>query len=55
MDFGAMMAGLLVNAGVGLMVLFRVNHNRRECFKILGLLYMIGVVAGIVLEVFVVI
>ena len=51
MDFGAMMSGLLVNAGVGLMVLFRVNHNRRECFKILGLLYLIGVVAGILLEV----
>ena len=50
MNFGAMMAGLLVNAGVGLMVLFRVNHSKKETLQIIGLLYGIGVVAGIVLE-----
>lgn len=47
---GSMMAGLLVNAGVGLVVLFRVNHHKGENLKIAGLLYIIGVVAGIVLE-----
>lgn len=47
---GSMMAGLLVNAGVGLVVLFRVNHHRQENLKIAGLLYIIGVVVGIVLE-----
>ena len=47
MDFGAMMAGLLVNAGVGVLVLFRVNHNRKENLQIIGLLYGIGVVTGI--------
>jgi len=50
MNFGAMMAGLLVNAGVGLMVLFRVNHSKKETLQIVGLLYGIGVIAGIVLE-----
>ena len=50
MDFGAMMAGLLVNAGVGLMVLFRVNHNKKDTLRIIGILYIIGVAAGIVLE-----
>ena len=50
MDFGAMMAGLLVNAGVGLMVLFRVNHNKKECLQIIGMLYVVGVAAGIILE-----
>jgi len=50
MDFGAMMAGLLVNAGVGLMVLFRVNHNKKETLQIIGLLYGIGVVTGMMLE-----
>lgn len=50
MDFGTMMAGLLVNAGVGSMVLFRMNHNKKESLQILGLLYLIGVVAGILLE-----
>lgn len=47
---GAMMAGLLVGAGVGLLVLFRVNHNRKENFKIAGILYLVGVLAGIVIE-----
>lgn len=47
---GAMMAGLLVNAGVGLLVLFRVNHDRKENLKILGLLYAAGVVAGILIS-----
>lgn len=47
---GSMMAGLLVNAGVGLVVLFRVNHHKGENLKIAGLLYIIGVVVGIALE-----
>ena len=31
---GAMMAGLLVNAGVGLLILFRLNKNRKENRKL---------------------
>lgn len=50
MSAGAMMSGLLVSAGVGLLVLFRVNHNKKENLKITGLLYAIGVLAGIVIE-----
>ena len=50
MDFGAMMAGLLVNAGIGVLVLFRVNHNRKENLQIIGLLYGIGVISGVLLE-----
>lgn len=50
MSAGAMMAGLLVGSGVGLLVLFRVNHNRRENLTITGLLYLIGVLAGIMIE-----
>jgi len=50
LGFGSMMAGLLVNAGVGLLVLFKVNHHKRENLAILGLLYGIGVVAGIVIS-----
>jgi hypothetical protein len=45
-----MIAGLLVNAGVGLLVLFRVNRNLKENIKITSILYAIGVVAGIILE-----
>lgn len=47
---GPMIAGLLVGAGVGLLVLFRVNKDVKENIKILLLLYMIGVIAGILIE-----
>ena len=49
MGLGAAMAGLLTGSGVGLLLLFRVNHNKRENLKILALLYVIGVLAGIVI------
>ena len=47
---GAMMAGLLVGSGVGLLVLFRVNDDLKENLKITGMLYVIGVMVGIILE-----
>lgn len=50
MGLGSMMAGLLVGAGVGILVLLRVNEDKKESLKIIGLLYAIGVVAGILLE-----
>ena len=43
---GPMLAGLLVNAGVGLLVLFRVNRNRRENLAIGGTLLLSGVILG---------
>ena len=52
MSLGAAMAGLLAGSGVGLLVLFRVNHNKMENLKILGLLYGIGVGVGIVMGFF---
>lgn len=45
-----MISGLLVNAGVGLLVLFRVNRNLKENIKITTILYGIGVISGIILE-----
>lgn len=48
MGLGAAMAGLLTGSGVGLLLLFRVNYDKKENLKILGLLYVIGVLAGIV-------
>ena len=47
---GPMMAGLLVNAGVGLVVLFRLNHDRRKNLEIVGVLYGFGVFWGILTE-----
>ena len=50
LTLGTMTAGLLVGAGVGLLVLFRVNDNKKENFTIVGLLYGIGVVAGMIIN-----
>lgn len=47
---GAMIAGLLAGTGVGLLVLLRVNDDRKENLRLIGLLYVIGVMAGIVVE-----
>ncbi len=49
-SLGAMMSGLLVGAGVGLLVLFRVNPDKKENLKIIGILYVIGVFMGCVIE-----
>ena len=45
-----MISGLLVGAGVGILILFRVNKNIKENSKIILLLYLIGVIAGITLQ-----
>lgn len=50
MSFGACMSGLLVGAGVGLLVLFRANRDKKDNLKVVLLLYGIGVAAGILLE-----
>ncbi|MGN0157069.1 MAG: putative manganese transporter [Lachnospiraceae bacterium] len=50
LPFGTMMAGLLVSSGIGVLILFRVNDDRKANFKILFLLYTIGVVSGILLN-----
>ena len=47
---GPMFAGLLVNAGVGVIVLLRTNRNARENFWIVVSLYAIGVLWGVLIE-----
>ncbi|MED9904465.1 MAG: putative manganese transporter [Lachnospiraceae bacterium] len=50
MSFAACMSGLLVGAGIGILVLFRANRNKKENIKIVLLLYIIGVTAGMLME-----
>ena len=49
-SIGSMIGGLLVGSGIGILILFRVNKNIKENLKILGLLYAIGVVCGIAID-----
>lgn len=48
-SIGAMMSGLMVNGGVGLLVLYRLNKNIKENIAITVLLYVLGVIGGIVI------
>lgn len=52
-SMGSMIAGLLVNSGIGILILFRVNKSQKENFTILGILYLVGVISGIILDIFI--
>lgn len=47
---GTMMSGLFSGAGVGLLVLFRVNKRPRENFLIMGVLVLVGLVFGLLAD-----
>lgn len=49
-NVSTMISGLLVGAGVGILILCKVNKNAKENAKIISLLYGIGVISGILLE-----
>ena len=46
-----MISGLLVGAGVGLIVLFKMNKGIKQNLKITALLYTIGVLSGIFIQI----
>lgn len=49
--FGSLIAGLLTGSGVGILILFKTNKDIKENFKILGLLYGLGVISGIIIDI----
>lgn len=50
LSVGAMLSGLLVNAGIGLALLFRNNRPIKDSFRILGILLLIGILCGILID-----
>ena len=50
LSFGSLVAGLCSGAGVGVLLLFKRNKNLKQNFCILALLYAIGVLSGIVIQ-----
>ena len=51
MSAGAMMSGLFAGAGVGVLILFKVNRRMKENIIIVGLLIAIGVIFGVLADV----
>lgn len=50
-SFGAIIAGLATGGGIGIAVLFKSNHNQKENLKIVGMLYLIGVLSGVIIQI----
>ncbi len=51
-SFGAVMSGLLSNAGLGILILFRHNANIKDTMKIIGILLSISIVSGLIIQMF---
>ena len=51
-DFGALVAGLCVNAGLGMVFLFKNNKNLKENLFIISILYVLSVALGYVIMLF---
>lgn len=49
-SLGSMMAGLLVGSGIGILVLFKSNKHMKQNFTIAGLLYLIGIISGLIID-----
>lgn len=48
--FGALIAGLTSNAGLGLLVLFQNYNDKKECFKIISILLIVSLVFGLLIQ-----
>ena len=53
LSFASAVAGLSTGAGLGLIVLFRMDKNKKECFKTVALLYACGAITGLILNLFI--
>ncbi|MBQ6998948.1 MAG: arsenic efflux protein [Clostridia bacterium] len=48
LSFGSVVAGLCTGAGVGLAVLFKENRPMKSNFSIMGIIYVVAVIAGLI-------
>lgn len=48
-SFASVIAGLCTNSGMGLIVLFKVNKNRKENMQFAGILYLVSVTAALII------
>lgn len=50
LSFGSLMAGLITSAGVGLMVLIKIEKDRKHLILILGILFLSAIITGTFLQ-----
>ena len=50
---GTMLAGLLTGSGLGILLLFKTNKNIKENISILSIIYIVGIVIGIIVDLFI--
>lgn len=49
-NFSSLISGLLTGSGVAILVLFKSNKDKKDNFRVLLLIYFIGVISGIFIE-----
>lgn len=47
---GTLMSGLLTGSGLGILLLFKTNKNIKENILILSIIYLVGVIVGIIID-----
>lgn len=47
---GTLLSGLLTGSGLGILILFKSNKNKTENINILSIIYIVGVVTGILID-----
>lgn len=52
LSFGSLFAGLVSSAGLGLMVLMKVDHHRKDIIRIICILFLSGFISGTLLQLF---
>ena len=50
-NYGSLISGLLINSGIGILILFKYNKNIKENLNIVLLLYIISVIAGLFINI----
>ena len=52
-SIGTLMSGLLTGSGLGILLLFKNNKNIKENLIILGIIYTVGVIIGLVVDLYI--
>ena len=47
---GTLLAGLLTGSGLGILLLFKTNKNLKENITVLGIIYSVGVIIGLIVD-----